>query len=254
MAFLDPIFNPVMLPILNFNPFLGIVILALIITLIVTLAYKFFSNQDEMKRLKDKQKEFQDKIKLMRDKPEEMMKMQKEAMTTNFEYMKHSIKPTLITMIPILIIFAWMTGHLSYEPIFPDESYSVTAVFKEGVNGYAEIIVDDDTEVLSEVKQEIKNKEAVWSLRSKEGDHEFLVKSGEAEQSKKVLITTVLSADEAVTVFDHSDIEQLKINYNKLRPLGKKVSLFGWYPGWLAWYIILSILFSIGLRKVLKVY
>ena len=71
MTFLDPIFNPVMLPILSFNPILGIIILALIITLIVTLAYKFFSNQEEMKRLKDKQKEFQDKMKSFKDKPEE---------------------------------------------------------------------------------------------------------------------------------------------------------------------------------------
>lgn len=254
MAFLDPIFNPVMLPILNFNPFLGIVVLALIITLIVTLAYKFFSNQDEMKRLKDKQKEFQDKMKSVKDKPEEMMKIQKEAMTTNFEYMKHSIKPTLITMIPILIIFAWMTGHLSYEPIFPNESYSVTAIFKEGVSGPAEIMVDEDTEVLGNTTQEIKNGEATWLMRSKEGDHKFSVKIGDVEQSKNVLITQVLSADEAVAIFDHSDIQQLKINYNKLKPMGKSVSLFGWYPGWLAWYVVLSILFSIGLRKVLKVY
>ena len=232
MTFLDPIFNPVMLPILSFNPILGIIILALIITLIVTL----------------------DKMKSFKDKPEEAMKMQKEAMTTNFEYIKHSIKPTLITMIPILIIFAWMTGHLSYEPIYPNESYSVTAIFKEGVSGIAELKVDEDTEVLVNTTQEIKNGEAAWLLRSKEGDHKFSVKVGDVEQSRNVLITTVLSADEAVSIFAHSDIEQLKINYNKLRPLGKSVSLFGWYPGWLAWYIVLSIFFSIGLRKILKVY
>jgi len=254
MAFLDPVFNPIFLPLLNFSPFVGIIVLALLITLIVTLAYKFFSNQDEMKRLKDKQKEFQEKMKSMRDKPEEMMKVQKEAMSVNFEYMKHSLKPTLITMIPILIIFGWMAGHLTSEPIFPNESYTVTALFKEGVSGVADINVDDGTEVLGNNTMDIKDSQATWTLRSQEGERRFTVKVGSVEQSKKVFITKVLAAEDAISVFDHSDITQLKINYNDLKPLGKSFSLFGWYPGWLAWYIVLSIVFSIGLRKVLNIY
>ena len=76
---------------------------------------------------------------------------------------------------------------------------------------------------------------------------------GNTEQTKKVLIADNFAYEEQITLYPHSDIEQIKINYNQLKPAGS-FSLFGWRPGWLGWYIIFSIAFSIGLRKVLKVY
>ena len=55
MAFLDPVFNPVLMPIVNLSPFWALVILALFISIIVTLVYKWTTNQAHMKELKDKQ-------------------------------------------------------------------------------------------------------------------------------------------------------------------------------------------------------
>ncbi len=255
MAFLDPVFNPVLGPLLNWNPFWGIVILSLIITLLVTLVYKYTTNQNEMKRLKEQQKEFQKKMKELKDKPEEMMRIQKEAMSQNFEYMKHSFKSTLITMLPIILIFGWMAAHLSYEPIYPGEQYNITATFKTATE--AQLIVDGDTEILSPVNQTVQNQQATWNLKSStEGQHLLIVKSGAVEQNKKVLITKTLNAEDAVTSFADSEITKITINYEELHPLGPNftVPLFNWQPGWLGIYIILSILFSIGLRKILNVY
>jgi len=55
----------------------------------------------------------------------------------------------------------------------------------------------------------------------------------------------------ALTAYQHSDIQNIKINYNKLviLPIG-----FRNWLGWLGLYIILSIIFSLGLRKLMKVY
>ncbi len=256
MAFLDPVFNPVLGPLLNWNPFWGIVILSLIITLLVTVVYKYTTNQNEMKRLKEQQKEFQKKMKELKDRPEEMMKIQKEAMSQNFEYMKHSFKATLITMLPIILIFGWMAAHLSYEPIYPGEQYNITATFKNSL-GEAQLLADKDTELLSSANQTIQNNQATWNLKSStEGQHLLIVKTENAEQSKKVLITKTLNAEDAITAFADSEITQITINYEELHPLGPNftVPLFNWQPGWLGIYIILSIIFSIGLRKVLNVY
>lgn len=253
MAFLDPIFNPVLIPLLNWNPFVGIIILTLVISLIVTIIYKYVTNQEQMKSMKEKQKEHQQKMKELKNNPEEMMKVQKEAMKLNLEFMKHSFKPTLITMIPLLLIFGWMTGHLAYEPIFPGETYSITAIFKEGLVGEAQLVIDEETEILSNVTQPITDKMATWSLKSKEGSHELKVKTGQIEETKKVLISKNLEYEEQFTVYPHSDIEQININYNQLKPMGN-FEIFGWQPGWLGLYLIFSIIFSIGLRKIMNVY
>jgi len=253
MAFLDPVFDPIFLWLLNLSPFWGLVVLALFISLIVTLVYKYFTNQTEMKRLKDQQKEFQQKMKSLRSNPEEMMKVQKEAMKVNMEYMKHSFKPMLITMIPILLIFGWMAGHLSYEPIYPNETYSVTAYFKEGVNGTATLITDNQTTLIDAAEQTIVNQTATWNLKSEEGTRALTVKINSAEQKKEVLITTEMASSEALTVYAHSDIERIQINYKELKPLGT-LSIFGWHPGWVGIYIILSLIFSLGLRKIFNLY
>ncbi|MBT7332632.1 hypothetical protein HN799_05150, partial [Candidatus Woesearchaeota archaeon] len=84
-------------------------------------------------------------------------------------------------------------------------------------------------------------------------EHLLKVKTGETEQTKNVLITKDVEYTEAIETYDHSDIKSITINYNKLRPLGDQ-SLLGWQPGWLGLYIIFSIVFSIGLRKLFKVY
>jgi len=254
MAFLDPVFNPVLGPLLNWSPFWGIVVLSLIITVLVTLVYKYTTNQSEMKRLKDQQKEFQKKMKELKEQPEEMMKIQKEAMSQNLEYMKHSFKATLITMLPIILIFGWMAAHLSYEPIYPGEQYSITASFK-GVTA-VQLIVDNNTEILNGANQSVQDNKATWNLKSSEGQHLLTVSTGTTEQNKKVLITKTLNAEDAITTYANSDITQIMINYQQLRPLGHNftVPLFNWQPGWLGIYIILSILFSIGLRKILNVY
>ncbi|MEK6951348.1 MAG: EMC3/TMCO1 family protein [Nanoarchaeota archaeon] len=253
MAFLDPALNPVFLPLLERSPFLGILILSFIISLIIVLAYKYFTNQEAMKQIKEQQKEYQRRMKELRNSPDEAMKIQKEAMGKNFEYMKHSFKATFITIIPIIIIFGWMNSHLLYEPIYPGEAYSVTAKFVAGLAGEAELIADEGTELLSPSRQQI-NSDTTWTLKSTAGEHFVTVKAGTTEQAKKLLITTELKTEQPLSLFRHSDLEQIRVNYKKLLPLGPSVSLLGWQPGWLGVYILLSIVFSVLLRKVLKVY
>ncbi len=253
MVFLDSILTPALLPLFTWNPFWGIVIFSFLISLLITLAYKYFTDQKEMKRLKEEQKEFQKRMKELKEHPEEMMKIQKEAMSKNFEYMKHSLKATLITMLPIILVFSWMNVHLAYEPINPMETYGVTAMFKEGLTGTVELVPDEGTKVVGNAMQDI-GKEVTWALKSSEGLHLLTVKAGDTVQTKSVLITTKLNAEEEVALFQHSDITKIKINYNKLRPLGPGMALFGWEPGWLGLYFIFSVLFSMLQRKVLKVY
>jgi|SRR3989344_668326 len=253
MAFLDPVFNPVLLPLINLNPFWGIVILSFAISLLIVVIYKLVTDQKEMKKLKDEQKEYQKRLKDLKHNPEEMMKVQKEAMKKNLTYMKHSFKPTIITFIPIILIFGWMNAHLAFEPIYPGETYSITAIFNEGVTGEAELEADNETESISAAQQEINENQATWNLKSEAGEHFLSVKVGDSEQTKKILIADNFKYEDQITLYPHSDIEQIKINYKPLKPAGN-FSLFGWKPGWLGWYIIFSIAFSIGLRKLLKVY
>lgn len=257
MSFLDSILNPVLLPLIDLNPFWGLLIISFLISLFITFVYKKVTDQNEMKQLKETQKDFKERMKNARSNPDEMKKIQKEAMEVNMKLMKHSLKPTLYTIIPLLIIFGWMSAHLALEPIYPGEQYGITVSFADGVSE-AVLIVDEGTELISEAKQEVTSSIAVWRLKSTEGEHFITIKSGDETQTKKVLITANLRYEEPISMYgdpktNPTQIKSIHINQNTLKPLGD-TEIFGWRPGWLGIYIISSLIFSIVLRKLLKVY
>ena len=92
------------------NPKLSVVILAFLVTLVMTLVTKKFTDQIRMKELKKIQKACQIKVKDSKGNLEEQQKIQKEMMECSMELMKHSFKPLLITFIPLILFFWWIRG------------------------------------------------------------------------------------------------------------------------------------------------
>jgi uncharacterized membrane protein (DUF106 family) len=101
--------------ILILNPTVSIIVIAFLITLIMTLITKKFTNQDRMKELKKIQKSCQIKLKDAKGNMQEMEKINKEMMECSMELMKHSFKPMLFTFIPLILFFWWIRG--IYDPI-----------------------------------------------------------------------------------------------------------------------------------------
>ena len=130
-AFFDKIFGFM----LSWPPFWSILVLSLLISLIIVLIYKWMTDQNEMKRLKDELSSRQKQMKELKNDPEKLMKAQKEAMSVNMKYMGKSMKPTLITFIPIILIFGWMNTHFAYEPLLPNEEFTLTANFQKEITG-----------------------------------------------------------------------------------------------------------------------
>jgi uncharacterized membrane protein (DUF106 family) len=92
---------------INANPKVAVICLSIVVTLLMTLVTKFFTDQIKMKELKGRQKELQKKSKEVRGDLKEMEKINQEILTISMEMMKHSFKPLLITMIPLFVIFWW---------------------------------------------------------------------------------------------------------------------------------------------------
>ncbi len=107
-SFLDPVFGSLM----DFIPTpWNLILFSLALSVAMTLAYKYITNQKMMKELKDEMKIYQKEMKELKDSPEKMLNLQKKVMEKNMKYIMESFKPTLVTMIPALIIFAWLRTH-----------------------------------------------------------------------------------------------------------------------------------------------
>jgi len=89
------------------NPQISIVLLSVIVTLVSTFITKWFTNQAQLKQLKERQKEIQKELKNCKDECA-LKELQSEMLQITGTMMKSSFKPLLITMIPFLLLFYWV--------------------------------------------------------------------------------------------------------------------------------------------------
>src|SRR3989344_175353 len=104
----DSFFNLAFGFLIEWNPLTALIIISFILTALITIAYKYFTDQELMKSLKAELKSLQNEMKEAKHDTQKLMNLQKQSMEKNMKYMMNSFKPTLITLIPLLIIFSWM--------------------------------------------------------------------------------------------------------------------------------------------------
>lgn len=244
--FLDPVFSPL----LSLPTVVAVIILAFLISLIVTIVYKFTTDQNLMKQLKEEMKEFQKEIKELRANPQKAMEVQKKSMQTNAKYMMQSMKSTLYSILPIILIFSWMTANFAYEPIMPESEFTTTAVFEKGFNDEVELSIPKGITLEGDPKKNASEGSVKWVLSGKEGEYLLEYLYDGRKQTKEVLITEKNVYKEPIKKVNDGLLKQIEIGQKEKKVL----NLFGWKLGWLGTYIIFSILFSILIRKVIKVY
>lgn len=246
-------------PLLKLPALWAILILSFMISLIIILITKYMTNQELMKNLKEEMKSYQKQMKELRNNPAKMMEIQKKAMESNMKYMSHSLKPTLITLIPIFFIFGWMNATFAYESIKPMQEFNVYAVFDNNANGEAAITVPEEITIIGNSKSAIssgvvnkRNYEKIssWKLKGKEGEYIIEIDYNSEKQQHTFMIT-----DENKYL---PPLKQTKGSIKSIYTEHKKKILipigFRDWLGWLGTYIIFSISFTMLLRKILKVY
>jgi uncharacterized membrane protein (DUF106 family) len=234
------------------GPFLFVTLIALGVNVVSTLIYKYTTNQKRIKEIKKKSKDFQKEIRdLQKKNPDKAMKKQKEAMALNGELMKLSMKPMLYTMLPLLLLFAWLSGSLVYEPILPGQEFTITAEFETGATGEVTLTSLPDALEIAEPTREI-GEQIIWQVKGPEGRYQLTLNSGETEWNKPVSITTEQKYEPPLQTYE-GILKSIEVGNKQVRPFGENFSLFGWKPGMIGAYVILSIIFSIIVRRLMKV-
>ena len=244
---LEQILNPVFSPLLNIPPFWAVFLVSLILSILITFIYKWMTDQTLMKQLKDEIKTNQTEMKKHKDNPSKFLAIQKKTMDINMKYMMQSMKPTLVTFIPIILILGWLNAHLAYDPLLPGKDFSVKVVLDK-VTTDADLVVPEGLEIVG--NKSVSAGEVVWKVNGKEGDYILEFKTNQGSYFKDVKITSSKDYKTAIVKVSKSGIKRVEIGNDKIIIM----NLFGWKLGWLGSYIILSLIFSLGLRKLMKLH
>ncbi len=244
--------------VLNLPPLAAIFVLSVVASAVTTVVYKYTTNQKVMKEIKDDVKRMQAEVRSTKE-PVRAAQLQKEMMKRSMQQMNSSWKSMLVTIIPLFLLFGWMQAHLAYNPISPGEEFTATAYFAQGAEGNITIAATEGLSILAEPVQEIKGGKAFWSLKAeKEGSYRLSYSFGNELYTQNVLISDKFKYESPILtkpkgIKKDSQIERIVVGLSSLQPFGD-VALLGWKPGWLATYIIFSIVTSMLFRKWLKIY
>ena len=246
----DNLLNPVFSPLVALPPIVGIFIISLIISLIITIVYKYMTDQTLMKDIKTRQKTLQKQMKEHRKDPPKAMKLQKQAMELNMQYMKQSFKPTLITFLPIIIIFGWLNANLAFMPINPAEDFTATLIFDKDITGEVSVSAPSGVDIVDGSTQIIEDQMAVFKFSADQGDYLLVFEHEGAHYDKELSITEEQRYAPVQKVFKKKPLKAISLSNRKLIP----IPITEKYLGWLGTYIIFSIGLSVGLRKLMKIY
>lgn len=103
----DSVLTPTIGKIINWNLTWGTLIVFFIIAFLTTLIQKFATDQETLRELKKEQKELQKEMNKYKDDPKKMMEFQKNLWPTTMKIMEVSMKSSLFTIIPFILLFRW---------------------------------------------------------------------------------------------------------------------------------------------------
>jgi uncharacterized membrane protein (DUF106 family) len=243
---LDPIFNPL----LTLPSLWAIIIISFLVATVMTLVYKWMTDQTLMKTLKDDLNAMQKEVREFSHDPTRALDIQKRMMEKNMEYMMHSFKPTFVTFIPVILIFGWLSSNLAYMPLLPNQEFKMTIELTEGTIGQIELNVPPELKIISGKSIDISNGNAVWILKGPEGEYDLTFNYKDRTYVKPIEISSMQEYLPPIKEVNDEYVKRIVTGNEELKPL----NLFGWKIGWLGTYIIISIISSMLLRKVLNIH
>ncbi|MCA9477540.1 MAG: DUF106 domain-containing protein [Nanoarchaeota archaeon] len=255
---LNQILEPLLRPLLDsVGPFWTVFIVSITVSTLTTLVYKFTTDQHHLRSLKADLKRYQKKLSAQKNNPEKALKIQKDLMKVNGEYMKHSLRSSLYTFLPIILFFGWLSANLAYAPLLPGEPFTVNVSLPAGVTDAATINLPDGITTTDNLTQKPNERTVSWTLSGDVGHYDASIQIGEEEQFFSFIISDKISYVNPLTTFDSSTyFSSIQLSNQKLLifenvPLLKSIpwiSSFGWFGA----YFLFSIIFSTSLRKALN--
>lgn len=264
------------------EPGIVIFVIAIVLGLASSLVMKFATGK-EAKEAREKQKAMSKDLKkaLKANDTKKAKELQKELMSSSLSSMRFSLKPMLITFIPFILVFSWMSGaygtlgDVNYEMSLSNQNSSIfdcpsqtqsnqhnycspsyyNGTLKGGQTLDFSITVSPSQAIKTEADVKVRAKDADGKNEYFASAKTITVLNGEPE--KNPLYQEESNQIEITPKFQSNSTNGNMVKYNfKLinHNAGKVVTLFGIDMTWFWWYLIIALPFSFIAGRLLKTY
>lgn len=263
------IFEILFYPFDSMSLWLGMIFISILTGLLMLLIFRYSSNQEGIRKVKNKIKAHLLELRLYKDSLSLSLRSQGNILRSNLRYMGYSAKPMLIMIIPLILIIIQLNFWFAYDSLLPgqktllkvklDKKYKpldLNIVLKPspGVN-------IDSPPLRMESDNEIN-----WRLSiEKKGIHNITLSVNNHSFTKKIIaaqkqLTRISPKSVQNNFFEElmnpgespfpkgSSVKAIEISYPK-----RNMNFFGWHLHWIIVYFGLSIIFGFALKGLFKV-
>jgi len=263
------IFEIIFLPFRSLNPWVGMVIISFLTSLLMLFIFRWTSNQEGIRKVKNRIKAHLLELRLFKDSLSVSLKAQGDILRANLKYIAYSAKPMLVMIIPIILILIQLNLWFGSRSLVPGEMAILKVKLDKGQNPLQiNMTIEPSSAFIIEtpaLRME-EEREINWRLQAKEkGSHLLQLKIDNQTLTKKVsiaqkpfspisrlkvrrkFIDELFNPGEA-PLPRNSHLQSIEITYPS-----QKLNLFGWHIHWLIVFFVLSIVFGFAFKGVFRV-
>jgi uncharacterized membrane protein (DUF106 family) len=263
-SFITRAFDLLFLALMVTGPFWALMIFSMAAGLIMLWIFGKVSNQERIGELKTKIQANLIGVRLFQNSVSVFLKLQGRILRDTLVYMKYSVKPMLVMIIPFFIILIQLHGRYGIRPLDVDQAALVKVQVADPglLDGSVEVNLEgsEGVHVETPAVRIPSLREVAWRVRpDREGEHLLIVRVGTETVEKRLVVgkaKMLLSSARTGTGFLNA------ILHPGERPLGgggavEMVSIaypapdlrvLGWGVNWLAAFLVVSIAFGYLLK------
>ncbi len=264
---LNSLFDLFFWPFAGLNPMWGLTAISLVAGVAMLWIFGKTSNQTAIKSLKNRIRGNLLAVRLYQHDLGLVARLQGRLLLDTFKYMRYSMFPMLIMIVPVLIILVQMNYRFSVRPAEPGKSILVKMAVREagGLDGALALETPEAVEVETPPVRVSALSEADWRIKpEEEGRHTLLFRMGDEEVEKEFIVGEGWGKISAIrtgkgffdsflwpgepTIPAKSPVRSVEVRYQPL-----ELSVFGFGVHWLVYFFIMSIVFGFAFKGVLKV-
>jgi len=171
-------FDAIMMPFSKLHPWVGLGVVSVVTGVVMLLIFGKTSNQKKIAETKDKLKAYVMEMWIFRNDTLVMFSAIGRVLRSNLQYLRHSLRPLVFLMLPVLIIMVQLGIRYADAPLMPGDRAVVSVKLKEGtVPSTAGLVLaaPKGVRVMSPALRIDSKGEVDWEIMAEQPGHHQLV-------------------------------------------------------------------------------
>jgi uncharacterized membrane protein (DUF106 family) len=181
-------FDAILTPFAKLHPWVGLAVVSVVTGVVMLLIFGKTSNQKKIAETKDKLKAYVMEMWIFRNDTIVMFAAIGRVLKSNLQYLRHSLRPLVFLMIPVLIIMVQLGIRYADEPLMPGDRAVVSVKLKEGAVASRtdlELVAPKGVRVTSPALRIDSKAEVDWEILAElPGHHELVLETPGGPVSK----------------------------------------------------------------------